>query len=117
MPEIYKITIEAAGIAFSPCQQEIPAYALKPAFDPAAAPAGLGLVCRMGAPELAHCMVFRQNGKPGGIFALHEQDELLFVALAENNLAYALAKSFFGELVSNVRVGVDIFDSSEDSDD
>lgn len=117
MVEIYTIKVEKSEIAFFPRPDGIPDFVASSVFDPVSAPKGLSVVCRMGAPDLVHCVIFRHAGKVGGIFALHEQNELLFVAFAETNLAYTLAKGFFGELTANVRYGVDIFESMEGDDD
>lgn len=117
MLEKYEIAVDGGAIAFAKTDAEIPAYALSPAFEPAKAPANVSLVCRMGSPDLAHCVIFREDGKPGGIFALHEQNGLLFAAIAKSNLAYALAKGHFGALVANARYGVDIFEHMGDEDD
>lgn len=117
MAELYTITIAGTGMGFTKREGEIPDFARSSTFDLASAPKGLALVCRMGATDLLHCMIFRYAGKDGGVFVLHEQGELLFAAVAESNLAYALAKGYFGELVANTRFGVDIFEAAEEEND
>lgn len=117
MAEFYTITVEKSEAVFSPRAEAVPEFAKFAHFSPDHAPADLSLVCRMGSPDILHCLIFRYDNKPGGIFALHEQDELLFVGVAETNLAYAAAKGLFGELTSNARLGVDIFESPEAEDD
>lgn len=117
MAELYTLNVEGQGLSFSKRAEEIPNFVAAPAFDPSKAPKGLSLVCRMGAVDLAHCVIFRYEGKPGGIFAMHEQGELLFAAVAETNLAYALAKGLFGEITTNARLGVDIYEAAEDEND
>lgn len=116
MPEFYEITVEDSSIAFGLSQGQIPAFALQRQFEPGSAPAGVSVICRMGAADQFHCVIFRRDDQPGGIFALHEQGKILFVAVAKSDLAYALAKGYFGSLVANARYGVDIYES-EDSDD
>ena len=116
MAEFYEIKVEGAGIAFALSDQKAPGYALAARFDPADAPAGLGIVCRMGAPDQFHCVIFREAGKPGGTFVLHEQGAVLFAAAAASELAYGLAKGFFGSLVANARYGVDIYEGESGDD-
>lgn len=117
MAELYTINIMGSGIGFESRSGETPEYAKASRFDPQKAPKDIALVCRMGSPDLAHCVIFRQEGKPGGVFAMHEQDQLLFVAIAESELAYALAKGFFGNLAASARYGVDIFEATDGEDD
>lgn len=117
MQEMYTISVETGRIAFAPRDGKIPEYISSGSFNPADAPKGLSIVCRMGAPDLAHCIIFRHEDRSGGIFAMHEQGTLLFVAIAESNLAYSMAKSFFGELTANARYGVDIYESTVDGND
>lgn len=117
MAEFYTMELNGTGLVFAKRQGEIPDFVSSPSFDPQNASKGLSLVCRMGAPDLAHCVIFRYEGRPGGIFAMHEQEELLFVAVAESNLVYAIAKGFFGDLTASARYGVDIFEAVDDEDD
>lgn len=111
MAENYSIGVAGSGITFEPLDKPLPEVATSTAFDPAKAPKDLAVVCRMGAPDLLHCVIFRWEGRAGGIFALHEQGKVLFAAIAETELAYTLAKGFFGELVASTRFGVDIFEA------
>lgn len=117
MPEFYTITTDKQFISFTARPGDAPEYALSPTFDPKTAPAGLAVVCRMGAPDVAHCVIFRFDDKPGGVFAMHDSDGFLFAAVAETNLAYALAKGFFGRLTATARYGVDVFEHLEDDND
>lgn len=79
-------------------------------------PEDYAIICRMGDPELMECVVWRRADKPGGIFQARSEDTY-FIAEAPTNLAYALALSFFGQLVANARYGVDIFENLGETDD
>ena len=48
---------------------------------------------------------------------MHDSGEIMFVAVAKTNLAYAIAKGFFGELIANSRSGLEIFEQMGDEDD
>ena len=63
-----------------------------------------------------HCAIFRRSEGNGGFFTFHDQDGLLFTAVTESNLAYALAQSLFGGMVSEARYGADIFENMDDPD-
>lgn len=114
--EIYEMTVDGSGLAFGKSDEALPDFVFSPVFNPAAKSAGLDLVTRMGSPDLAHCVIFRFQDKPGGVFAMHDGGGVLFAAIAKSNLAYALAKGLFGELVANARAGVDIFEDGDDQD-
>lgn len=113
MSEIYAIHVDGTQLRFEPRRDG----ALKDAPARASHPAGYEAVSRMGDPALLHCAVFRRSDGHGGLFALHDQDGLLFVAVAESNLAYALAQGFFGKMVSEARYGADIFENMDDADE
>lgn len=117
MAEIYDINVDGDRLRFTPSQQSMPEYIYSASFDPNQAHAGVGVVTRMGATDLTHCVVFREQGKPGGIFALHDGEGFLFAAIARSNLAYTLARGFFGQLTASCAAGVEIFDHMADSDD
>lgn len=116
MAEQYTIGVAGSGIKFEPLAKPLPEIATSADFDPAKAPRELSLVCRMGATDLLHCLIFRWENKSGGIFAIHEQGRVLFAAVAETELAYTLAKGFFGELVASARFGVDVFEAEMEDD-
>lgn len=117
MPEVYKIEMVDASIGFTPADMVLPDAVFATAFRPDAAPAGLAVCCRMGDPDLVHCVVWREDGKPGGIFAFHDKNGLLFVAVARSALEYATALGHFGSLAANARYGVDVFENLEEPDD
>ncbi len=116
MPEFYTISPDGKGISFSKREGAIPEYALYPAFDPKKAPKNLSVVCRMGSQDAMHCIIYRTDDTPGGVFALHDVAGFLFAAVAESELAYALAKGFFGALAEHAHIGIDIFENPGDQD-
>lgn len=116
MAEIYRIAVNNSQIVFEPTDQQLPDYVFSPTFIPGEKHPNVSLVTRMGSPDLAHCVIYRIGQEPGGIFAMHDGDGFLFAAIAQTNLAYALAKGFFGELTTNARAGVDVFEDLDDSD-
>ena len=77
---------------------------------------GYEFFSRLGDPELMHCAVFRQSGKPGGFFAVYDKTAVLFVAVAETNLSFGLGLGYFGRLVSYARYGADIFENTDTFD-
>lgn len=117
MPEFYTIDLEGGKPVFTERKLPPPDYATAQTFDPKSIPANVSIVLRMGSPDVMHCVIFRRTDKPGGIFALHDEDGFLFAAEAESNLAYAIAKGYFGELTANARDGVDIYENLEDGND
>lgn len=117
MPEIYSIQVENNRLHFAPLDAAVPDCILNPTNFAAKVEAGIEIICRMGDPDLLHCIVYKQDKNNGGIFAIHSKSSLLFVAFAENELIFALAQGFFGQLVANVRYGVDIFENLELADD
>ncbi|MBD5642283.1 MAG: hypothetical protein HDQ91_07705 [Desulfovibrio sp.] len=117
MPEIYEIEISGSAPVFRSAEIRLPDYVFSARFDPTSAPGNVSVVCRMGAPDECHCVIFRMEKEAGGIFALHDSGEIMFVAVAKTNLAYAIAKGFFGELIANSRSGLEIFEQMGDEDD
>lgn len=114
MAENYSISVSGSEISFSESADKIPDFVASSVFDPQKMPKDVAIVCRMGQPDLAHCIIYRYAHKAGGIFAMHEQGELLYAAVAHTNLAYSLAKGFFGNLTAATRYGVDIFEAADD---
>lgn len=117
MAEIYKLSNKGARLLFEPGGLDLPPITLERTFKPGAEAGDAYPVCRMGDPDLAHCVVFKRKNAPGGIFSLHDRDGLLFAAYAENNLVFALAMGFFGELTANARYGADVYETMEEPDD
>lgn len=117
MAEIYTIHLQHDSLYFLPREGGMPEAALSPTFNPKAEGDSITPVCRMGDPELAQCIVFRNKSGSGGIFSLHDSEGLLFCAVAENNLVFTIAQGYFGQLVANVRYGVDVFENMEIPDD
>lgn len=117
MAEIYTIHLRNDSLEFIPREGKLPDVVLSPQFNPKADDAGIEVICRMGDPDLANCVVYKNKDNSGGIFSLYDRDGLLFVAVAENNLIYAIAQGYFGQLTANARYGVDIFEEMEVPDD
>lgn len=117
MTEIYSLMLDGGNLVFNPSQEKIPQCALDDKFSEEVLKTGLGVFCRMGDPDLVHCVVYRWQKKPGGIFIAHDGGGLLFAALAENNLVFAVACGYFGELTANTRYGADIFEEMHEPDD
>lgn len=117
MPEIYEISVSGSSLQFTKSDASLPDYVFSAKFNPASAPGDIAIVCRMGAPDETHCVIFRIEKKAGGIFALHDSGEILLAAIARDNLAFLMGKSFFGEIIANSRSGIDIFEQTEEEDD
>ncbi len=62
------------------------------------------------------CEVFRIPGRKGGFFVVRDFEELLLVAHAETNMAFAQVFSEFAQMVSHPRYAQDIFDNADDED-
>lgn len=116
MPEYYTLTPDGCRLTFTKRNEEVPPFALSAVFEPQKAPKNLTVVCRMGSQDAMHCIIFRTDDKPGGLFALHDSAGFLFAAQAESELAYALAKGFFGSLAERAHTGIDIFENPGDTD-
>ena len=78
---------------------------------------GCEFVSRLGDPGLLHCVVFRHEQKPGGVFVVEDDNGLLFAAVAETNLAYAMALGRLGKMISYARYSADIFAENMLDDD
>lgn len=113
MSEMYTIHVDGNQLRFEPRQDGV----LEDVLAQGSHLGGYDAVSRMGDPGLLHCAVFRRVEGHGGFFAIHDQDGLLFTAVAESNLAYALAQGFFGGMVSEARYGADIFENMDDPDE
>ena len=55
--------------------------------------------------------------KPGGVFVVEDDNGLLFAAVAETNLAYAMALGRLGKMISYARYSADIFAENMLDDD
>lgn len=117
MKEYYTILPDGASVSFQKRDDDAPQFLLSQTFDPKNAPKDLSVVCRMGTPEAMHCIIYRLENRAGGIFAVHDDNGFLFGAIAESELAYALAKGFFGRLAENAANGIDIFENPGIGDD
>ncbi len=71
----------------------------------------------LGDPELMYCVAFRKEEGHGGLFAMYDENGLLFVAVAASNLAYSLGLAEMGRTVTYARYGADIFDALDENDD
>ena len=87
MSELYTVTAEEGRLRFLPRTDAALEQAV---LDESPLP-GCGFVSRLGDPGLLHCVVFRHERKPGGVFVVEDDNGLLFAAVAETNLAYAVA--------------------------
>lgn len=115
--ETYLLVCEDQGLKLRKANLDVPKELLNPRFTPDLADKKLDFVCRMGDPDLIHCIVYRNSDAPGGVFCVHDKNGLLFAAVAESNLAFAMAEGFFGEMTANARYGVDVFENMEEPDD
>lgn len=112
MNEFYTIAVEGAALHFAPREDQKLDKLLTDGKDLE----GYEFFSRLGGPELMHCAVFRKNGKPGGFFTVYDKTAVLFVAVAETNLAFGLGLGYFGRLVSYARYGADIFENTDTFD-
>lgn len=78
--------------------------------------ADMRISCRMGDPELLHCIALRRNDGAGGMFVIHDATGPLFGASASSNLEYAAGLAYFGAMVTAPRNGVEIFEDAGDED-
>lgn len=117
MPETYLVKFAKGRLNFSPADLNLPDAVSAAKFNPDSLPAGYAIVCRMGDPDLLHCIVWQQTGQSGGIFTLRDRNGILFAANAASALDYAAALGYFGELTANARYGVDVFENMEEPDD
>ena len=105
MSELYTVTAEEGRLRFLPRT------------DAALEQPGCEFVSRLGDPGLLHCVVFRHEQKPGGVFVVEDDNGLLFAAVAETNLAYAMALGRLGKMISYARYSADIFAENMLDDD
>lgn len=117
MSETYLINAAQGIVSFSSCNETIPECVLSEKSSMEILKEGLSVFCRMGDPDLVHCIVFRWQKKPGGIFMIHDRDGILFAAIARDNLSFAAACGYFGEITANNRYGVDIFEELQEPND
>ena len=87
------------------------------AYLPGQPPKGYTHINVIGDPGLLHCAVFRKDGGAGGFFALHDTEGVLFMAVAESNLAYGMGLAHMGRMVTYARYGADIFEELGEGDD
>ncbi len=113
MSEMYTIHVNGSQLRFEPRQDDV----LDDVLAQGTHLGGYEAVSRMGDPGLLHCAVFRRGEGNGGFFALHDRNGLLFAAVAESNLTFALAQGFFGRVGSEARYGADIFENMDDPDE
>ena len=113
MSELYTVTAEEGRLRFLPRSDA----ALEQAVQDKAPLPGCEFVSRLGDPGLLHGVVFRHMDRPGGVFVLEDAAGLLFAAVAETNLAYALALGRLGRMISYARYGADIFAENMLDDD
>lgn len=112
MNELYTMAVEGADLRFAPREDQKLDKLLTHGEDLE----GYEFFSRLGDPELMHCAVFRSIGKPGGFFTVYDKTAVLFVAVAESNLSFALGLGYFGRLVSYARYGADIFENTDNPD-
>ncbi len=70
----------------------------------------------LGDSENIWCTVYRIFEQPGGLFIMHGYDDLLFVAQAKTNMAFAQGLREFSQMVSDPRYAADIFEDIESDD-
>ena len=104
-PELYTLAADGGRLSFRPLSPDT------------ALPSPLAVVHRLGDPALIQCAVLRRENAPGGVFRLEDANGPLLVAIAPDNLTFALGMGFFGELTANARYGVDVFENMEEPDD
>jgi hypothetical protein len=112
MSELYTLTFGATGIQFAPRTDP----ALEAVLQEDALP-GYYVHASMGDENLLVCLAMRKDEGAGGIFVLEDTDSVLYVAVAESNLAYAEGLNHFAEIVAQTRYAVDIFDEVDEEDE
>ena len=75
MSELYTVTAEEGRLRFLPRT----AAALEQAVLDESPLPGCGFVSRLGDPGLLHCVVFRHERKPGGVFVVETLSVILQV--------------------------------------
>lgn len=113
MSELYTVTAEEGRLRFLPRTDAALEQAV---LDESPLP-GCEFVSRLGDPGLLHCVVFRHEQKPGGVFVVEDDNGLLFAAVAETNLANAMALGRLGKMISYARYSADIFAENMLDDD
>ena len=113
--EQYLMGVSAGGLEFKAISGPMPVEILDSSI--AAPDSALRLAARLGDPELLLCSVFKRAAGPGGYFVLRDGDGLLFAAMAPDNLAYACALKYFGDMVSAARYGADIYENMDGGDE
>ncbi len=68
----------------------------------------------LGDDSKIWCEVYRAPSQSGGVFVLRDFDDVLFVAHATSNMAFAQALSAYSEMVSHARYAADIFEAGDD---
>ncbi len=68
----------------------------------------------LGDDNKVWCEVYRSPQHCGGIFVMRDFDEVLFMAHAQNNMAFVQALSEFAQIVSHPRYASDIFENADD---
>lgn len=109
MYECYTVEVEGTGLRFAAVKNG--GWTLLSAGQPPKA----CLVNLIGDPGF--CAVFRKGSGASGFFSLHDLQGVLFLAVAESNLAYGLGLAHMGRTVTYARYGADIFEELGDSDD
>ncbi|WP_165175106.1 hypothetical protein [Desulfovibrio sp. ZJ369] len=112
MNEFYTIVAEGADLHFVPREDQKLENLLTRGEDLE----GYEFFSRLGDPDLMHCAVFRKSGRAGGFFTVYDKTTVLFVAVAETNLAFGLGLGYFGRLVSYARYGADVFENTDTCD-
>lgn len=113
MQEKYNLAVEKGRLAFTLWVGDIPEALLKASIPPS----GYAMLCRMGDARLLECVVWRQQGKPGGVFVVQSQEETLYAAVAETALAFSMGLAYFGDMVAKARYGADIFEHPDGAND
>ncbi len=68
----------------------------------------------LGDDSKIWCEVYRDPKQAGGVFVMRDFDDVLFVAHARSNMAFAQALGKYGEIVSHARYAADIFEAGDD---
>lgn len=109
MSKTYEARVEKGKTVFEISEKTLPEYVMT-ASPPPQAESEYAITARLGDPDLIHCLAYKNIKAEGGAFVCLDENGVLFVAFATDNLAYALAMGFFGKLVADVRYGADIFE-------
>lgn len=115
MSERYLLSLKKSSLVFSESKIELPEAIFAVPFLPP--DDTIWIVCRLGDPRLLSCSVFKRADIPGGVFVARDDEGPLYAAVAPDNLTYAAALGYFGELTSCCRYGVDIYENLEETDE